>query len=62
MVPQDTPDFSTLGELTVIGPPPGHASPSEVMYPGGPSVDGGLLRPATRSPRTLVRADGARSG
>ena len=56
---QDTPDFSTLGELTVIGPPPGHASPSEVMYPGGPSVDGGLLDPATQFPRTLARADGA---
>ena len=50
MAPQDTPDFSALGELTVIGPPPGHASPSEVMYPGGPSVDGGLLAPGDPVP------------
>ena len=50
MAPQDTPDFSSLGELTVIGPPPGHASPSEVMYPGGPSLDGGLLAPGDPIP------------
>jgi lipoyl synthase len=47
---QDSPDFSALGELTVIGPPPGHASSSEVMYPGGPSVDGGLLAPGDPIP------------
>ena len=40
------PDFSALGELTVVSnPDSGHASPSEVMYPGGPQVDGGLLAP-----------------
>jgi lipoic acid synthetase len=50
MGPQDSPDFSALGELTVISPPPGHASPSEVMYPGGPSVDGGLLAPGDPIP------------
>jgi lipoyl synthase len=50
VVAQDTPDFSTLGELTVIGPPPGHTSPSDVMYPGGPSVDGGLLAPGDPLP------------
>jgi lipoic acid synthetase len=47
---EQKPDFSSLGELTVIGPPPGHASPSEVMYPGGPSVDGGLLAPGEPIP------------
>jgi lipoic acid synthetase len=44
------PDFSALGELTVVGPPPGHSSPSEVMYPGGPSLDGGLLAPGDPLP------------
>jgi lipoic acid synthetase len=44
------PDFSSLGELAVIGPPPGHASPSEVMYPGGPGTDGGLLAPGDPLP------------
>jgi lipoyl synthase len=44
------PDFSALGELAVIGPPPGHASPSEVMYPGGPTTDGGLLAPGDPLP------------
>jgi lipoic acid synthetase len=44
------PDFSGLGELAVIGPPPGHASPSEVMYPGGVSTDGGLLAPGDPIP------------
>jgi lipoic acid synthetase len=44
------PDFSSLGELAVVGPPPGHASPSEVMYPGGPSTDGGLLAPGDPFP------------
>ena len=39
-------DFSALGELNVVGQPDaaphGHAAPSEVMYPGGAMVDGGL--------------------
>jgi len=43
------PDFSTLGELTVVSSP-GHASPSEVMYPGGPQVDGGILAPGDPIP------------
>jgi lipoic acid synthetase len=47
-------DFSTLGELAVVGQPAehggGHASPSEVMYPGGPSLDGGLLAPGDPIP------------
>src|SRR5437867_11977099 len=43
-------DFSTLGELTVVSQPAGHASPSEVMYPGGPSIDGGLLAPGDPVP------------
>ena len=36
-------DFSTLGELAVVGQPSGegHHSPSEVMYPGGPAIDAG---------------------
>ncbi|MGH2428309.1 MAG: lipoyl synthase [Candidatus Limnocylindria bacterium] len=38
------PDFSSLGELSVVSNPTGgHASPSDVMYPGGPQTDGGLL-------------------
>lgn len=46
------PDFSTLGELTVVSNPSGsgHASPSEVMYPGGPQVDGGILAPGDPMP------------
>jgi lipoyl synthase len=44
------PDFSGLGELAVIGPSAGHASPSEVMYPGGPATDGGLLAPGDPLP------------
>ncbi len=45
------PDFSTLGELSVVGQPSGgHAGPSEVMYPGGPQVDGGLLAPGDPIP------------
>jgi lipoic acid synthetase len=44
------PDFSTLGELSVIGGSAGHASPSEVMYPGGPGTDGGLLAPGDPLP------------
>jgi lipoic acid synthetase len=46
------PDFSALGELTVVSPPSGghHAAPSDVMYPGGASVDGGLLAPGDPIP------------
>jgi lipoic acid synthetase len=45
------PDFSGLGELTVVsGGGSGHASPSNVMYPGGPQVDGGLLAPGDPIP------------
>ena len=45
------PDFSALGELTVVSNPTGgHASFSEVMYPGGPQVDGGLLAPGDPLP------------
>jgi lipoic acid synthetase len=43
-------DFSTLGELSVVNQPAGHHSPSEVMYPGGPSLDGGLLSPGDPIP------------
>ncbi|HEX2221532.1 MAG TPA: lipoyl synthase [Candidatus Limnocylindria bacterium] len=50
MTPENRPDFSALGELSVVSPPPGHASPSELMYPGGPSVDGGLLAPGDPVP------------
>lgn len=42
-------DFSTLGELTVVGGG-SHHSPSEVMYPGGPSLDGGALAPGDPIP------------
>ena len=45
------PDFSSLGELNVVSNPAGgHASPSEVMYPGGPQTDGGLLAPGDPVP------------
>ncbi len=46
------PDFSALGELTVVESAggTGHAGPSEVMYPGGPQVDGGLLAPGDPLP------------
>jgi len=46
------PDFSALGELTVVSPPNGghHAAPSDVMYPGGPAIDGGLLAPGDPLP------------
>lgn len=45
------PDFSSLGELNVVSNPVGgHAGPSEVMYPGGPQVDGGLLAPGDPLP------------
>ena len=43
-------DFSTLGELAVLNEPAGHHSPSEVMYPGGPGLDGGLLAPGDPLP------------
>jgi lipoic acid synthetase len=43
-------DFSTLGELSVLNESAGHHSPSEVMYPGGPSLDGGLLSPGDPIP------------
>ena len=47
----DRRDYSTLGELSVVSEPTGgHASPSDVMYPGGPSVDGGLLAPGDPMP------------
>jgi lipoic acid synthetase len=45
------PDFSALGQLSVVSNPVGgHVSPSEVMYPGGPSLDGGLLAPGDPLP------------
>ena len=44
-------DFSLLGELSVVSNPVGgHATPSEVMYPGGPQSDGGLLAPGDPLP------------
>ncbi|MFN2484377.1 MAG: lipoyl synthase [Candidatus Limnocylindria bacterium] len=46
-------DFSSLGELSVLGPPaaPPHAGgPSDVMYPGGAGVDGGLPAPGDPIP------------
>ena len=47
-------DFSTLGELDVLGAAAaghgGHAAPSEIMYPGGPLVDGGVLAPGDPLP------------
>ena len=52
-----TADFSTLSELSVLSPAPsaGHAGgPSEVMYPGGPSVDGGLLAPGDPLPENAA--------
>jgi lipoyl synthase len=43
--------FSGLGELNVVSNPVGgHATPSEVMYPGGPQMDGGLLAPGDPIP------------
>jgi lipoic acid synthetase len=45
------PDFGGLGELTVVSNPVGgHVSPSDVMYPGGPQTDGGLLAPGDPIP------------
>ena len=50
-VDPNRPDFSSLGELNVVSNPAGgHASPSEVMYPGGPQSDGGLLAPGDPLP------------
>jgi len=47
-------DFSELGELSVLDQPAGgahgHTAPSEVMYPGGAMVDGGLLAPGDPLP------------
>jgi lipoic acid synthetase len=47
-------DFSALGELTVVGQADaathGHTAPSEVMYPGGATIDGGLLAPGDPVP------------
>ena len=45
-------DFSSLGELTVVGQPSGaghHASPSDLMYPGGSTIDS-LLAPGDPIP------------
>jgi lipoic acid synthetase len=58
MAPDPAPltDFSALGELSVLAQPAGthaasgHAAPSEIMYPGGPTVDGGLLAPGDPVP------------
>jgi lipoyl synthase len=51
MVVDRRPDFAALGELSVVSNPVGgHASPSEVMYPGGPTIDGGLLAPGDPLP------------
>ncbi len=45
------PNFAALGELSVVsGPHEGHAAPSEIMYPGGPSLDGGLRAPGDPIP------------
>ena len=45
------PDFGALGELTVVSNPVGgHVSPSDVMYPGGSLIDGGLLAPGDPIP------------
>ena len=44
-------DFSALGELSVVSNPiGGHATPSDVMYPGGAQTDGGLLAPGDPLP------------
>jgi lipoic acid synthetase len=45
------PAFDQLDELAVVSNPVGgHASPSELMYPGGPTLDGGLLAPGDPIP------------
>ncbi len=43
-------DFSALGELSVVGQAGGHHSPSEVMYPGGPGIEAGILFPGDPIP------------
>ena len=46
-------DFSSLGELSVVGQPAeaaAHHRPSEVMYPGGPDLDSGLPGPGEPIP------------
>lgn len=44
-------DFSALDELSVVSAPGGrHGGPSDVMYPGGPQTDGGLLAPGDPLP------------
>ena len=43
-------DFSSLGELAVVNEPAGHHSPSEVMYPGGPGLEAGILFPGDPIP------------
>ena len=52
MTPDPQRDFSTLGELAVVGQADGagHHSPSEVMYPGGPGIDAGILFPGDPIP------------
>ncbi len=51
MTDAQRPGFSGLDELSVVtNPVGGHASPSELMYPGGPGVDGGLLAPGDPLP------------
>lgn len=48
--PQPSLDYSALGELDVVSTAPAHHGPSEVMYPGGSEVDGGLLAPGDPIP------------
>ncbi|MGI8872546.1 MAG: lipoyl synthase [Candidatus Limnocylindria bacterium] len=48
--PQPQLDYSALGELDVVNIAPAHHGSSEVMYPGGPEVDGGLLAPGDPLP------------
>jgi lipoic acid synthetase len=47
-------DFSTLGELAVVGTtaggPAGHHGPSPLLYPGGPDSDGGMPGPGEPVP------------
>ena len=51
MSTQQRTDYGSLGELAVVSNPVGgHATPSEVMYPGGAQVDGGLLAPGDPLP------------
>ena len=45
------PAFGGLDQLEVVSNPAGgHTSPSELMYPGGPAIDGGLLAPGDPIP------------